>query len=252
MNAIFEGTCLSSTHGKVTVSTSNRLSFFFHKDSQAPVMIPLNIDALTVRNHLVSLGTSPRIKIIEHLFSALYGLNLFKVKIDFWSNEIPFFDGSSEPFVTLLSKIKSSNSVDHFMSERTIIVREGDSFLHYEPSRDNSLTIDMQLSHPYITTQRVTITVNKKNYMREIAPARTFLYTTDDDPRLKNLPPYGIGVTRKRFYSATPLRFHNELVRHKVLDLLGDLYVMKKKLAGKITCKNTSHRMNLKFAKKLM
>ncbi|KPJ74213.1 hypothetical protein AMJ52_01460 [candidate division TA06 bacterium DG_78] len=249
---IFEGTCLNGRDGKVTVSTSNRLSLFFHRDSQAPVAIPLNIDAVTVQHHLVSLGKSPKIKIIEHLFSALYGLNLFKVKIDFGSDELPFYDGSSAPFVTLLSRIKNSSSVDHFMPERAIIVTESDSFLHYEPVQDNNLNIDMQLSHPYITTQRVIITVNKKNYTREIAPARTFVYTTEDDPRLKNLPPYGIGVTRKKFYSATPLRFRNELVRHKILDLLGDLYVIKKRLVGKITCKNTSHYLNLKFVKKLI
>jgi UDP-3-O-[3-hydroxymyristoyl] N-acetylglucosamine deacetylase len=252
MNVTFEGTCLSGAHGRVTVSPSNQLSFFFHKDSQAAVNIPLNSDTITAHNHLVSLGTSPKIKIIEHLFSALYGLNFFKVKIDFWSNEIPFFDGSSEPFVTLLSRIRNSSSVDHFMPKRTIIVSEGDSSLRYEPGQNNNLTIDMQLSHPYITTQQIIIMVNKKNYIREIAPARTFVYTTDSDPRLKNLPPYGIGVTRKRCYSAAPLRFHDELVRHKILDLLGDLYVLKKSLIGKITAKNTSHRMNLKFAKTLM
>jgi UDP-3-O-[3-hydroxymyristoyl] N-acetylglucosamine deacetylase len=252
MNATFEGTCLSGEYGKVTVSPSNRLSFFFHRDSQAAVNIPLNSNTIIAHNHLVSLGTSPKIKIIEHLFSALYGLNLFTVKIDFWSNEIPFFDGSSEPFVTLLSSMESVNPIDHFMPQRAITLKSGNSFLRYEPAQNTHLTIDMQLSHPYITTQRIVIIVNKKNYIREIAPARTFVYTTDDDPRLKNLPPYGIGVTRESFYAATPLRFHDELVRHKILDLLGDLYVMKKRLVGKITAQNTSHCMNLKFVKKLI
>jgi UDP-3-O-[3-hydroxymyristoyl] N-acetylglucosamine deacetylase len=252
MNVVFKGACLSGKYGKVTVSPSNQLSLFFHKDSQAVVNMPLNSNTITVHNHLVSLGTSPKIRIIEHFFSALYGLNLFSVKIDFWSDELPFFDGSSEPFVTLLSKIKNTNSIDHFMPERAITLRTGDSFLYYEPVQDNNLTIDMQLSHPYITTQRIVITVNKKNYMREIAPARTFVYTTENDPRLKNLPSYGIGVTKNGFHAATPLRFHDELVRHKILDLLGDLYVIKKKLIGKIIAQNTSHYLNLKFTKKLI
>jgi UDP-3-O-[3-hydroxymyristoyl] N-acetylglucosamine deacetylase len=110
----------------------------------------------------------------------------------------------------------------------------------------------MELSHPYITTQKIVISINKKKYINEIAPARTFVFTNEDDSRLQNLPSYGIGVTKNRFYCATPLRFTNELVRHKILDLLGDLYVLQKKIEGKIIARNTSHCLNFAFVKKLM
>jgi UDP-3-O-[3-hydroxymyristoyl] N-acetylglucosamine deacetylase len=204
-----------------------------------------------VKNHLVSVGKSKRIKVVEHLFSALYGLGLYYIKINFWGNELPFFDGSSLAFAKFLSKIKPKKYNKFSRINKKISIKDRDSFIQYEPFPKNGLIIEMELSHPFIKTQKITLNINKSNYIKEIAPARTFVFTNEDDPRLKKLPPYGIGVTKKRIYCATPLRFSDELVRHKVLDLLGDLYVLQKKLAGRITCKNTSHQLNLKFIRRL-
>jgi UDP-3-O-[3-hydroxymyristoyl] N-acetylglucosamine deacetylase len=247
-----KGKGLDGGYGELHISRSRGFEYRHHKDSGKPIPIPLDIQNMAVKNHLVSLGRDPEVKVIEHLFSALYGLSLFDVKIDFWGDEIPFFDGSSAPFVAALSKIKDGNPPAPCKPKASIIVRAGGSFLRYDPGQDNNLVIDMQLSHPYIATQRVMIAVDKKNYVKNIAPARTFAYTTDNDPRLKNLPPYGIGVTAQGYHCATPLRFSDELVRHKILDLLGDLFVLRRRLVGRITGRNTSHRLNLRFARALI
>lgn len=252
MKVIIEGSCLGGGYSKLAVSRGDELALRVHDDSQAPINVPLNIHNIAVKNHLVSVGKSPKIKVIEHLFSALYGLNFFNVEIDFWGDEVPFFDGSSGPFVKSLLKIKGRDSANLFRPKKKVIVRKRNSFLQYEPIQQNNLIIDMELSHPYITTQKIVININKKKYINEIAPARTFVFTNEDDSRLQNLPSYGIGVTKNRFYCATPLRFTNELVRHKILDLLGDLYVLQKKIEGKIIARNTSHRLNFAFVKKLM
>jgi UDP-3-O-acyl-N-acetylglucosamine deacetylase len=110
----------------------------------------------------------------------------------------------------------------------------------------------MELHHPYIRAQRIEVEINEENYLRDIAPARTFVFTSEEDPRLQDLPPYGIGITRNKTYSAEPLRFPDELVRHKVLDLLGDLFVMKRSLVGRITGRNTSHSLNLQFVRAVL
>ncbi|UCG91690.1 MAG: UDP-3-O-acyl-N-acetylglucosamine deacetylase [candidate division WOR-3 bacterium] len=249
MNVTISGTCLSGNRSKLVISKNDTFALYVHDDSRAPIRVPLNIQNVLVENHLVSLGTTPRVDVVEHLFSALYGLNLFGVRIDVFGHEVPFFDGSSGPFVDMLRTIHVNSSYSVLNVDREILIREQNSFIRYEPSRREQLFIDMELSHPYIETQKIILTINRENYINEIAPARTFVFTDENDPRLKNLPPYGIGITKKRIYSVTPLRFWNEPVRHKLLDLLGDIYIIRKKLVGNITCKNTSHRLNQKFIK---
>lgn len=251
MNVTISGICLSGNRSRVIISKNDTFSLYVQEDSRAPIRVPLNIQNVLVENHLVSLGACPKVEVVEHLFSALYGLNLFDVRIDVFGNEFPFFDGSSGPFVDMLRTVDANSSYNVLALDRKIFISEQNSFIRYEPSRKEQLFVDMELSHPYIKTQKIVLEITKENYIHEIAPARTFVFTDENDPRLKDLPPYGIGVTQNRMYSATPLRFPNELVRHKVLDLLGDIYIIRKKLVGNITCKNTSHRLNQKFIREL-
>ena len=251
MSVIIAGTCLSGSYSKLVISQSDKLTLYVHEDSRAPISVPINVGTIFTKNHLVSIGASPKVGVVEHLFSALFGLNLFNVKIDVFGNEVPFFDGSSRPFVESLVHIKESSPHDNSSLNREILIKEQDTFIRYEPLYKDTLVIEMELSHPYIETQKIALDINRENYINEIAPARTFVFTDENDPRLKNLPPYGIGITKNMVYSATPLRFTNELVRHKLLDLLGDLYILRKKLVGKIVGKNTLHRLNLKFATEL-
>jgi UDP-3-O-[3-hydroxymyristoyl] N-acetylglucosamine deacetylase len=252
MKVEIKGNCLSGDYSRLEVSTSDRFRLLLHEDSQSPTSIPLDIDNIIVDNHLVSIGQEHRVNVVEHLFSALYGLNLFNVEIDVFGNEIPFFDGSSQKFVEMLGQLREQNLSEVLRLDNNILVAKGTSSILYEPSGKDTLIIEMELFHPYIKSQSICLEINKENYLKEIAPARTFAFVNENDPRLKNLPAYGIGITKNNIYSKEPLRFQNELVRHKILDLLGDLYVLKKKLIGKITCKNTSHHLNLKFVRKLV
>jgi UDP-3-O-[3-hydroxymyristoyl] N-acetylglucosamine deacetylase len=288
MKAVLQGSCLSGGHSKVEVSTSDRFKLLHHADSRPPISIPLDVDNIAVENNLfpylpssqsptissptsgggqrrgyytggglrrgsfVSVGQEPGIQIVEHLFSALYGMNLFNVKIDVFGNEIPFFDGSSQKFVEMLGQLREQNLSGVLRLDNNILVAEGTSFILYEPLEKDTLIIEMELFHPYIKSQSICLEINKENYLKEIAPARTFAFVNENDPRIKNLPPYGIGITKNNIYSKKPLRFQNELVRHKLLDLLGDLYVLQKRLVGKITSRNTSHLLNLEFVSKIV
>ncbi len=195
---------------------------------------------------MVSIGIDRKIKVVEHLFSALYGLDLFKVKIEASGGECPIFDGSSIEYARKLWDF----ACDHtpiLTVDCPVNVVSGDSFLNFTPDRDRLLTIEVEFFHPYIGTQQLRIRLDRETYLREIAPARTFVFTTEDDERLKNLPPYGIGVTSNKVYSREPLRFADELIRHKTLDLLGDLFLAGGKLCGRIKARNTFHQLNHEF-----
>jgi len=277
MKAVLQGSCLSGGHSKVEVSTSDRFKLLHHADSRPRTSIPLDVDNIAVENNLfpyppspqsptisspisggglrrgsfVSVGQKPGIHVVEHLFSALYGLDLFNVQIDVFGNELPFFDGSSRAYTEELKRIVAKEKPSGFCLDKKVLVSRGSSFIKYEPLKEDILIINMELFHPFIGKQQINLEITEKSYLEEIAPARTFAFVNENDPRIKNLPPYGIAITKNNIYSKKPLRFQNELVRHKLLDLLGDLYVLKKKLIGKIICKNTSHQLNLRFVKKL-
>lgn len=252
MKATLEGHCLSGGYSRVEISRNEHFVLYLHLDSREPLSLAYEIRNIRIRDHLVSVGEQYRLNLVEHFFSALYGLNLFNIKIDVYGDELPFFDGSSIEFVRALERVSNGSPPQSIRLRESFVVEEGNSSIYYVPDDTDELVVDMELSHSYIGTQRTILRLTPETYEKEIAPARTFVFTNEDDPRLKNLPPYGIGITGEKIYSATPLRFPDEPVRHKVLDLLGDLYVLKKSLRGKIVCKNTSHHMNLEFVRRLI
>jgi len=245
-----EGTSLNGIRTRVEFSLSKTLIFILHNDGKhIPILIqPENACAF---NHTILIKGAGRVKTVEHLFSALYGLNIFNIRIDLFGNEVPFFDGSSREFVRLLFDYPITNDFEQISLDKEILVQDKNSYLLYEPAR-GKLTIDMVLEHPFIGKQEFAIEINRENYIHEIAPARTFVFTDLSDPRLKELPPYGFGITAERVYSFEPLRFPDEAVRHKILDLLGELYLLRKKLVGRIRAYNTSHLLNLKFIREIL
>lgn len=252
MKAVLEGATLSGGYSTVWVLEQDRFGLYVHEDSRPPVLIPLSLENITVENHLVVFGKGPRVSVVEHLFSALYGLGLYHVRIDVRGNALPFFDGSSKRFADALRQFENTGSLDIMQIPDRVEVGTTESYVRYEPSNGGSLHVGMELYHPYIRTQRIGLEINKENYLQNIAPARTFVFTSEEDPRLRDLPPYGIGITRDKVYAAEPLRFPDELVRHKVLDLLGDLYILQRRIAGRITARNTSHHLNMQFVRAVL
>lgn len=244
-----EGLCLSGTRCRVEIVKTDHFAIFLHVDSQEPIRVLHEIENIRTKDHLVSIGMQHRLHVVEHLFSALYGLHLFNVRVDVFGDEVPFFDGSSLKFVDSLAALEAQSSIPAIILRQTITVKGNNGAISFWPIAGDELIVDMELKHAYIGTQRIVLSLNPGIYKREIAPARTFVFTEEDDPRLRNLPPYGIGITGRKLYSATPLRFTNEPVRHKLLDLLGDLYVLRRPLVGKIVAQNTSHQLNLSFVK---
>ena len=252
MNKVqLDGNCLNGLRSRVEISKAERFRMYLHHDAQQPVEIAYTIANIEVQNHLVFIGEQHRVGVVEHLFSALYGLNQFNVRLDVHGEEIPFFDGSSVDFVKALKGLNQDQYSGIRLDDRISVHENGGSIL-YTPSAAGELYVDMSLTHPYIGVQSMTLKIVPASYEAQIAPARTFVFTDESDARLVDPPPYGIGITREKMYARTPLRFPDEPVRHKILDLLGDLYALKRPIYGEITGKNTSHYLNLQFVRKLL
>jgi len=242
------GLSLSGEWSNLDILPSNNLCFFLHLNSERPKELPFNPRSFKIKNHSIQFD---KLMVVEHFLSTLYGLCLPKICVNFYCKELPFFDGSSLEFFQNLRQFKNPN-YEIMKIEKEVILEEDGNFLKYLPINTNGLIIEMHLEHPFIGTQKIELNINSEVYEKEIAPARTFVFTDEDDPRIKKLPSYGIGITEKGIYSAMPLRFDDEPVRHKVLDLLGDLFILQKMLIGKIIAKNTSHRLNHRFVKKIL
>lgn len=250
MNAVeLEGPGLSGQMGRVVISEAGQFGLYHHIDAQRPREIAYDIDSVVIEGHSVTVGGA--IHVVEHLFSALYGLGLFHVRIDVHGRELPFFDGSSRHFADALADF-SRQPAPSIRRSHPVETADGHGSIRYVPDGLDGLVIEMTLSHPFIGEQVFSVGLTPDTYCKEIMEARTFVFTDEDDPRLRDLPPYGIGITRDRIYASSTLRFPEEPVRHKVLDLLGDLYLLKGSLRGRIVAKNTSHRLNREFVRRFI
>lgn len=246
-----DGHCLNGSRSRVEIRNAERFGMYLHHDGRQPVEIAYKIANIKVLNHMVFVGGQHRVGVVEHLFSALYGLKQFNVCLDVYGEEIPFFDGSCMDFVKAVKGLNQDQSSGIRFDDRISVHENGGSIL-YTPLAADELFVDMSLTHPYIGVQSLMLKIVPASYEAQIAPARTFVFTDENDARLANMPPYGIGITRENVYARTPLRFPDEPVRHKILDLLGDLYVLKRPICGKITGNNTSHHLNLQFVSRLL
>lgn len=248
--AVFSGACLGGGEASVEVAGADRAEVLVVRDGRWPAHVPLRLDLMQVRDSRVILGRRPTLRVVEHLFSALAGLELYAIRIQVSGPEVPFFDGSSRDFARGLASMRNGVSAPTLKCDREILVRRQDSFLRYTPEGDR-LKLDLVLEHPCIGRQHLEAEIDPEYYLAEIAPARTYAFTTDDDPRFANLPPYGFGITPGRVYSREPLRYPDECVRHKALDLIGDLYALQARIVGSIQGRNPNHALNLALARRL-
>ncbi len=203
------------------------------------------------------------VELVEHVLSALYGMQIDNCEI--WINraEVPGMDGSSEPFSTALrdAGLATLTSPRVFTSVTgTIQVGDDESWIHAEPSETGELELTYVLEydhHPLPGKQEFSAKVNRETFGTIIAPARTFLL--DDEARQMRAAGVGKRVSNSDilvFNELGPidnaLRFEDECARHKLLDMVGDLALLGTGLAGKFTAFKSGHRLNAQMAFALM
>lgn len=204
-----------------------------------------------------------RIGTIEHLMSALAGLGIDNVLIDVTAAEIPIMDGSASPFVYLLQQ---AGVVEQKAKKRFVRVRkpvevvDGDKWVRLTPHEGYRVTLTIAFNHPAFrkSSQTVTLDFAQTSYLKEVARARTFGFIHEVEyMRLNNLGRGGsmenaIVLDEFRVLNQGGLRFDDEFVRHKVLDAIGDLYILGHPLIAAFEGYKSGHAMNNRLLRTLL
>ncbi len=196
-----------------------------------------------------------RVATIEHLMSALAGLGVDNAYIDLDSAEVPIMDGSAGTFVFLLQSagiVEQSSAKKFIRIKKTVEVKQGDKWVRFEPYHGYKLTFTIDFHHPVFanTRQNVTIDLDDESYVRDISRARTFGFMQDVEyMRSQGLALGGsldnaIVMDDYRVLNADGLRFEDEFVKHKVLDAIGDLYLLGHPLIGAFSGYKSGHALN--------
>ena len=204
-----------------------------------------------------------RISTVEHLMSALAGLGIDNAYVDLTAAEVPIMDGSAGPFVFLLQSagIEEQNARKKFIRiQKPVEVRDGDKWVRFEPHNGFKLTMSIDFAHPVFdkTPQSVTVDFSTTSYVKEVSRARTFGFMQDvETMRSQGLALGGsldnaIVMDEYRVLNTDGLRYEDEFVKHKVLDAIGDLYLLGHPLIGAFSGHKTGHALNNRLLRRLM
>lgn len=197
----------------------------------------------------------------EHILSALLGSGVDNCFIELDSIEVPILDGSSEAFVHLIEKagIEKQNSPKRFFKVKKRVEFEQDGRkMSVEPSEKFEIECLIDFPHPFINKQAFTFVLRNGSFGKEIAAARTFGFATEIEMlRKANLAQGGslenaIVLTDDGMLNENPLRFKDEFVRHKILDIIGDLALLGMPMLGKIKAEKSGHSIHASLVSKLL
>lgn len=212
-------------------------------------------------HYATSLGNGKVIvKTVEHLLACLMGLGIDNALIELDSEEVPVFDGSAYEYVKLMQKagIQIQQGIRKFIRIcRPIELYEEDMAISIVPYPRLRITYTIDFPHPLLRRQTKTIDLSQENFITEVAPARTFcLYEEVEHLKQLGLAKGGslenaIVIGQNGIYNGS-LRFQDECVRHKILDLLGDLALLGTQILGHITVYKGGHFLHSKLVKKIL
>jgi UDP-3-O-[3-hydroxymyristoyl] N-acetylglucosamine deacetylase len=208
-------------------------------------------------------GREVRVATVEHLMSALAGLGIDNVYVDVDASEIPILDGSAGSFAFLIQSvgIVEQAAPKRFIRVlRPVEVRDGDKWVRLEPHFGFRLKFEIDFGHPAIdaTGQSVEVDFATTSYVREIARARTFGFTHEVEAlRSVGLAQGGtfdnaIVMDEYRVLNAEGLRYDDEFVKHKILDAIGDLYLVGHPLLASYVAFKSGHAMNNRLLRELL
>jgi UDP-3-O-[3-hydroxymyristoyl] N-acetylglucosamine deacetylase/3-hydroxyacyl-[acyl-carrier-protein] dehydratase len=233
---------------------------FYRVDMDGKPAIPADVDNVVgvARGTTLGIGDA-KVHTVEHALSAMAGLGIDNLDIELDAEEIPSGDGSSIPFMTTLMKagVTEQNAEKQYITvDRPVYYRQDDVTLSILPSDEHRVSMTIAYDHVAIGTQYASFTITEDTFAKEIAPARTFCFLRE----VKMLQEKGL-IKGGSLESAVvigddtilndDLRFPDEFVRHKILDLIGDMYLLGRPIKGHIVSVKSGHEKNVLFSKQI-
>lgn len=229
---------------------------FRRVDLDQPVDIPADpnlVGETMLGTTLIKDGV--KVKTVEHLMSALAGLGIDNLYVDLSAPEVPIMDGSAGPFIFLLQSagIEEQNAAKKFIRIRKKIrVEDGDKWAQLTPFNGFKVNFEIAFNHPVFNklTRRESIDFSSTSFLKEVSRARTFCFLRDVETlRGQNLTLGGsmdnaIVLDDYRILNEDGLRYANEFVIHKILDAIGDVYLLGHSLIGEYSAYKSGHDLN--------
>jgi len=237
----------------------------FHR-TDLPKPVTMGADARNVGDTRLSSSLEKdgaRISTVEHLMSALAGLGIDNLHVDVAGPEIPIMDGSAGPFVFLLQSagiVEQSAPKRYLRIKSAVEARQDDKWARFEPHHGFMLDFTIDFPHPVFGSENrhVAIDFAEHSYIKEVSRARTFGFMQDVEAlRAAGLILGGnlqnaIVLDETRILNSEGLRYDNEFAKHKVLDAIGDLYLLGHPLIGKYTAYKSGHGLNNALSRALL
>ena len=204
-----------------------------------------------------------KVSTVEHLMSAFAGLGIDNARVEVSAPEVPIMDGSAGPFVFLLQSagIREQSPLKQFIRiKKPLRVDDGDKWVKFEPFHGFKVSFAIDFDHPILqnSTQIASVDFSTTSFVKEVSRARTFGFMEDLEA-LRNVGlarggSFDNAIVMDRFHilNNDGLRYKDEFVKHKVLDAIGDLYLLGHPLIGAFSAHKSGHELNNKLLRKLI
>lgn len=237
---------------------------FRRTDLKDPVEIrarPENVSDTRLSTTLESNGV--RVSTVEHLMSAFAGMGIDNAYVELTAPEVPIMDGSAGPFVFLIQSagIAEQTAPKRFIRiKRRIKLTDGDKWAAFEPFEGFKVSFAIDFNHPTFrdSTQNATVDFSTTSFVKEVSRARTFGFMADLESLRQSGLARGGGVDNAivlddyRVLNEDGLRYEDEFVKHKVLDAIGDLYLLGHPLIGSFNAYKSGHSLNNRLLRRLV
>jgi UDP-3-O-[3-hydroxymyristoyl] N-acetylglucosamine deacetylase len=238
---------------RVTVSPASPNSGIVFRERGHPARIPAAPESVSNSHYATTIGwNGTRIQTVEHLMAAAAGLGIDNLDVEVEGGEVPALDGSARPFVALLAAAgRTQQSAPRRALAIPYPIRVGDErrWLEIAPSPAFGITYTLQNDHPAIGRQELSCVPTEKSFIEEFAPARTYGFLKDvGSMRRSGLARGGSldnAIVVGKRGPLNGLRYPDEYVRHKILDLIGDLALLGRPVIGHVSAFNAGHALNL-------
>lgn len=237
---------------------------FKRTDLPGSPLIPGDVYNVVDTRFCTTLGKDKAIvSTVEHLLSALAGMEVDNAIVEVDAPEIPIMDGSAAAFIFLIRNAgltAQNKSRQFYVVKREVVLEDDDKMVKVMPSSQLSLSVDfaIEFSHPAIRSQEMSFTLNESSYAREISRARTFGFLAD----MRKLHEAGLALGGSlenavvlddfNVINKDGLRFKNEFVRHKILDFVGDLALVGRPVLGSFVAVKSGHDLNNRLFRKFL